>query len=268
MYLLARRQWQAAISNGKASCNHDAINRPKTHGWKPAYSQTYYVKAVIMELGTCTYKVMKEGIIDSDGEVLARGKGTYKSNLKSLMVYNKLQVVVDQGWDWELHSGTSFWWDTRDGQQSGDIIGCAANLRFECHGNVSEIDDPDQVKDEFIIHIRRQQKEDLEQDITKEEVKRAVWDCGVDKSPGPDGFSFYFYRHFWSMIEDDVFGAVEYFFINGDIPNGCNSNFIALIPKIIDANMVKDFRPISLIGNSIYKIMPNLKLIRLVCGLK
>ncbi|GJV50673.1 RNA-directed DNA polymerase, eukaryota [Tanacetum coccineum] len=52
-------------------------------------------------------------------------------------------------------------------------------------------------------------------DITKEEVKRAVWDCGVDKSPGPDGFSFYFYRHFWSMIEDDVFGAVEYFFING-----------------------------------------------------
>ncbi|GKC59084.1 hypothetical protein Tco_1086682, partial [Tanacetum coccineum] len=49
-----------------------------------------------MELGTCTYKVMKEGIIDSDGEVLARGKGTYKSNLKSLMVYDKLQVMVDQ----------------------------------------------------------------------------------------------------------------------------------------------------------------------------
>ncbi|GJT92501.1 RNA-directed DNA polymerase, eukaryota, reverse transcriptase zinc-binding domain protein [Tanacetum coccineum] len=106
-------------------------------------------------------------------------------------------------------------------------------------------------------------EEDLEQDITKEEVKRAVWDCGVDKSPGPDGFSFYFYRHFWSMIEDDVFGAVEYFFINGDIPNGCNSNFIALIPKIIDANMVKDFRPISLIG-SLYKIIAKLLANRLV----
>ncbi|GJX54000.1 RNA-directed DNA polymerase, eukaryota [Tanacetum coccineum] len=102
------------------------------------------------------------------------------------------------------------------------------------------IDDPVKVKDEFLMHFRsrfdkpllnralldlnftnslsNEQKEDLEQDITKEEVKRAVWDCGVDKSPGPDGFSFYFYRHFWSMIEDDVFGAVEYFFINGDIP--------------------------------------------------
>ncbi|GJY15775.1 hypothetical protein Tco_0386197 [Tanacetum coccineum] len=47
---------------------------------------------------------------------------------------------------------------------------------------------------------------DLEQDITRERFKRAVWDC------------------------DDVFGAVEYFFINGDIPNGCNQIFIAIDP--------------------------------------
>ncbi|GJR94349.1 RNA-directed DNA polymerase, eukaryota [Tanacetum coccineum] len=40
----------------------------------------------------------------------------------------------------------------------------------------------------------------------------------------------------------------------GAIPNGCNSSFIALIPKIPDANLVKDFRPISLI-RSMYKII-------------
>ncbi|GJY74542.1 hypothetical protein Tco_0478973 [Tanacetum coccineum] len=57
--------------------------------------------------------------------------------------------------------------------------------------------------------------------ISKEEVKRAVWDCGVDKSPGPDGFSFSFYRHFWHVIEKDVFEAVDYFFMYGEIPNGC-----------------------------------------------
>ncbi|KAL4585527.1 hypothetical protein LXL04_010149 [Taraxacum kok-saghyz] len=55
------------------------------------------VKAVILEPGSRTDDSMKEGIIDSDGEVLARGKGTYKSNLKSLMSYDKMQVVVDQG---------------------------------------------------------------------------------------------------------------------------------------------------------------------------
>nr|GEW59425.1 sphingosine kinase 2-like isoform X1 [Tanacetum cinerariifolium] len=64
---------------------------------KSPYVVYIKVKAVILEPGTRTDKSMKEGIIDSDGEVLARGKGTYKSDLKSLMVYDKLQVVVDQG---------------------------------------------------------------------------------------------------------------------------------------------------------------------------
>ncbi|GJZ83177.1 RNA-directed DNA polymerase, eukaryota, reverse transcriptase zinc-binding domain protein [Tanacetum coccineum] len=75
---------------------------------------------------------------------------------------------------------------------------------------------------------------ELKLDVSKEEIKRAVWDCGTDKSPGPDGFTF-----------------------------GCNSSFIALIPKIPDANLVKDFRPISLIG-SLYKIIAKILANRLV----
>nr|GFC35499.1 RNA-directed DNA polymerase, eukaryota, reverse transcriptase zinc-binding domain protein [Tanacetum cinerariifolium] len=98
---------------------------------------------------------------------------------------------------------------------------------------------------------------------TKEEIKAAVWDCGIDKSPGPDGFSFGIYRHFWSIIEHDVYLAVKHFFNHGDIPSGCNSSFIALISKVPNANMVKDFRPISLIG-SIYKIIAKILSNRLV----
>ncbi|GJY54168.1 hypothetical protein Tco_0445832 [Tanacetum coccineum] len=33
------------------------------------------------------------------------------------------------------------------------------------------------------------QQTELEGAVSKEEVKKAVWDCGSDKSPGPDGFS-------------------------------------------------------------------------------
>lgn len=55
------------------------------------------MKAVVLEPGSRTSDSTKEGIIDSDGEVLARGKGTYKCHLKSLMVYDKLKIVVDQG---------------------------------------------------------------------------------------------------------------------------------------------------------------------------
>nr|GEW74629.1 RNA-directed DNA polymerase, eukaryota [Tanacetum cinerariifolium] len=44
------------------------------------------------------------------------------------------------------------------------------------------------------------------------------------------------------------------FFSLGTFPKGCNSSFIALIPKTQNAKTVKDFRPISLIG-SLYKII-------------
>ncbi|GJW27542.1 RNA-directed DNA polymerase, eukaryota [Tanacetum coccineum] len=146
-------------------------------------------------------------------------------------------------------------------------------------------DNPKVIKSEFFLHFRKRfekpsanrilidmnfpktisidQQTELEGAVSKEEVKKAVWDCGSDKSPGPDGFSFGFYRKFWTCIENDVFAAVNYFFTFGDIPKGCNACFIALIPKVHDANLVKDFRPISLIG-SIYKIIAKILANRLV----
>ncbi|GKD03186.1 RNA-directed DNA polymerase, eukaryota [Tanacetum coccineum] len=146
-------------------------------------------------------------------------------------------------------------------------------------------DNPQRVKNKFFHHFRKRfdkpdvsraclvmnysktlsfdQQVELELEVSKEEVKRAVWDCGTDKSPGPDGFTFGFYRRFWKVIENDVFEAVKHFFTHGDIPNGCNSSFISLIPKIPDANVVKDFRPISLIG-SLYKIIAKILANRLV----
>nr|GEV09463.1 RNA-directed DNA polymerase, eukaryota [Tanacetum cinerariifolium] len=107
------------------------------------------------------------------------------------------------------------------------------------------VDDPKSVKREFLDHFTV---------VTNEEIKRAVWERGTDKAPGPDGFTFGFFRHFWHLVDKDVFNAVRYFFIHDDFPIGCNSSFIALIPKILNVNLVKDYRPISLIG-SVYKII-------------
>ncbi|GJV03431.1 RNA-directed DNA polymerase, eukaryota [Tanacetum coccineum] len=151
------------------------------------------------------------------------------------------------------------------------------------------LDKPEDVKYEFLSHFRDRfthsdgirvpidmefpnsisssQQVELESDVTTAEIKRAVWDCGVDKSPGPDGFTFCFFAlssvQFWDMLEKDVVSAVKQFFTDGVFPSGCNSSFIALIPKISNANMVKDFRPISLIG-SLYKIITKILANRLV----
>nr|GFA21302.1 hypothetical protein [Tanacetum cinerariifolium] len=55
----------------------------------------------------------------------------------------------------------------------------------------------------------------LERPFPMEGVKGAVWGCDLNKSPGLDGFTFEFYRRYWSLIEDDVLEAVNYFFQNG-----------------------------------------------------
>nr|GEY20244.1 RNA-directed DNA polymerase, eukaryota, reverse transcriptase zinc-binding domain protein [Tanacetum cinerariifolium] len=99
--------------------------------------------------------------------------------------------------------------------------------------------------------------------LGSQEIKRAVWDCGIDKSPGPDGVTFGFIRRYWSLIEKDVVAAVQHFFTSGNFPKGCNASFVALIPKIPNAKLVKDFRLISLIW-SLYKIIAKILANRLV----
>ncbi|GKA24355.1 RNA-directed DNA polymerase, eukaryota [Tanacetum coccineum] len=98
------------------------------------------------------------------------------------------------------------------------------------------------------------QKDDLERNVSYDEIKRAVWDCGTNKSPGPNGFTFQFFRRYWYLIDQDVVDIISDFFSSSKFPQGCNSSFITLIPKTPDAKVVKDFRPISLIGN-VYKII-------------
>nr|GFB88417.1 RNA-directed DNA polymerase, eukaryota [Tanacetum cinerariifolium] len=56
--------------------------------------------------------------------------------------------------------------------------------------------------------------------------------------------------------------AVECFFDKGFLSKGNNASFIALIPKVLDAKFVNDFRPLSLIG-SVYKVITKVLATRL-----
>nr|GEV88236.1 RNA-directed DNA polymerase, eukaryota [Tanacetum cinerariifolium] len=136
--------------------------------------------------------------------------------------------------------------------------------------------DPSMVKEAFLDHFTARFKQpscgrlklnmsfpnrlsfdqvgDLDKNISIDEIRKAVWDCGESKSPGPDGFTFEFFRRYWHFIGPDFCAAVNCFFDKGRFPRGSNSSFIALIPKVKDAKFVTDFRPISLIG-SVYKVV-------------
>ncbi|GJY76385.1 RNA-directed DNA polymerase, eukaryota [Tanacetum coccineum] len=138
------------------------------------------------------------------------------------------------------------------------------------------VDDPNRVKEEFRSHfatrfqapvvyqsrlnfrfpyrLNNEQAADLENSITQDEIRNAVWGYGENKSPGPDGFTFEFFRKFWNVIGADVCVVVEWFFDHSSFSKGCNSSFVALILKIQDPKFVNDYRPISLIG-SLYKVV-------------
>nr|GEU56005.1 RNA-directed DNA polymerase, eukaryota [Tanacetum cinerariifolium] len=80
------------------------------------------------------------------------------------------------------------------------------------------------------------QNKDIERNVSYDEIKRAVWDYGTNKSHGPNSFNFEFYRRNWKLIDQDVVD-VNLFVDSGSFPPGYNSSFIALIPKTQDAKV-------------------------------
>lgn len=91
----------------------------------------------------------------------------------------------------------------------------------------------------------------------EEEIRTAVWDCGSDKCPGPDGLNFKFIKHFWELIKPDISRFIAEFHANGIFPRGENASFIALIPRKSDPQNLNEYMPISLIG-CVYKIVAKL----------
>nr|GEX94194.1 RNA-directed DNA polymerase, eukaryota [Tanacetum cinerariifolium] len=61
----------------------------------------------------------------------------------------------------------------------------------------------------FTVSLNQSQQEMLEVEVADMEIKKAVWDCGKNKSPGPDGMNFEFIRKFWDVIGGDVCRAVK-----------------------------------------------------------
>ncbi|GJT13306.1 RNA-directed DNA polymerase, eukaryota [Tanacetum coccineum] len=146
------------------------------------------------------------------------------------------------------------------------------------------VDDPCRVKEEFRLHFANRfrapaanrcklnytfpnrlssdQLDMLESPISRDEVRNAVWGCGENKSPGPDGFTFEFFQKFWDTLGSDFCAAVEWFFDHSSFSRGCNFSFIALNPKNHDPKFVNDYHLISLIG-SLYKVVTKILATRL-----
>ena len=102
--------------------------------------------------------------------------------------------------------------------------------------------------------ISEAQARQLEILPSREEIKNAVWACGIDKAPGFDGFNFRFIREMWEVLKEEIFDTVIEFFRDGGSLRHLNVTWVTLIPKKENPTAIEDYRPISMVG-CIYKII-------------
>ncbi|GJR16412.1 RNA-directed DNA polymerase, eukaryota [Tanacetum coccineum] len=108
------------------------------------------------------------------------------------------------------------------------------------------IEDPPKVKNEFLEHFSNRFSMPTGQTINLD--SHMFQKISIDQNADLESDVSL------EEIQHDVVNAVKKFFSSSKFPPESNSSFITLIPKSLDAKMVKDFRPISLIG-SFYKIV-------------
>jgi len=86
------------------------------------------------------------------------------------------------------------------------------------------------------------------------EIKNVVFKLNGNSVPGPNGFGGVFYHSCWEIIGTNVCNVVQQFFKQNWIFPRMNSNVVSLIPKIQDAESIKDYIPI-VVANFKFKII-------------
>ena len=87
----------------------------------------------------------------------------------------------------------------------------------------------------------------LKSRITMKEIFKAINNMNTNKAPGTDGIPIEFYLKYWSIIKNEIFEIIS------SICNGVNLNenqrkgILTLIPKDGDLDLLKTWRPVSLI---------------------
>jgi hypothetical protein len=84
----------------------------------------------------------------------------------------------------------------------------------------------------FTNRISDESRSSLLLPITDDEIKSALFSIPDNKSPGPDGYNAFFFKHCWSIIGAEFIAAVRYFFTTSSMPRCVNATRIALVPKV------------------------------------
>ena len=94
----------------------------------------------------------------------------------------------------------------------------------------------------------------LEGKITKQECETALTSMKGNKSPGSDGIPVEFYKTFWPHIHSILIESLNYAYDVGELSATQKRGILSLLFKKNDKQMLKNWRPISLL-NTDYKLL-------------
>ena len=101
-----------------------------------------------------------------------------------------------------------------------------------------------------IPQVTQTENDVLTAPFTELEVQKAIFDMEHNKAPGPDGFLAELYQKFWNTIKWDLMQMFHDLYA-GDLPLfNLNFGVITLIPKVQEANVIQQYRPICLLNTS------------------
>ena len=100
-----------------------------------------------------------------------------------------------------------------------------------------------------IPKLDKEDNESLEQELTVEELKKALNGFSENKTPGEDGFTKEFYETFFDLVWRDMLNSYNAAFETGSLSVSQRRGTITLIPKS-DGNLseLSHWRPISLLN--------------------
>ncbi|GJW83493.1 RNA-directed DNA polymerase, eukaryota [Tanacetum coccineum] len=197
------------------------------------------------------FKLIKD--LENLDAAVDRGEGKDEISCNRVDIINKLNVISNNQ-ILEVSQKSKIKWAVEGDENSKFFHGMLNKKRslLNVRGVLVDgiwVDNPHEVKNEFFEHFSSRfqhpgtkdativmdfpnvlsgaDRQKIEGDVTNDEIKKAVWDCGTDKAPGPDGFTFGFFRRYWDLIMVDVTNAVRLVCVIKGIVNEVQSAFIA-----------------------------------------
>jgi len=145
-----------------------------------------------------------------------------------------------------------------------DLYNKPANAPQVWHGCIERFLGPDIVNSNTVISSRLTdiEKDDLETPITLGELDAALKKSNKKSAPGIDGSSNKLIEKIWSLVRVPLYRYAQCCFRKGRLTASFSTACIKLIPKKGDTQLLKNWRPISLLS-CYYKLLSRVINVRL-----